>query len=261
MFLLLGLSLVCVAAACDLSQRIIGGNKVLIEQFPYQVALEVNDFQFCGGSIIASNKILTAAHCVEKVRRSQLRVRAGSSFRGKGGRLMRVESIHMHPFYDNNTYHNDVSVLTLAGHLQFGPTMAPIRLAPQGAYIPPLGAGGLITGWGTLAKAGKIPKQLQAAIVYSLPNPICQDMYRHKDRPVTSAMICFAYPGGGKDACQGDSGGPLVYNGVQIGVISWGINCGDPQFPGVFSRISALRNYIDYHAYYQNIFPYQLTNW
>lgn len=260
MFLLRCLWLVCVAAACDLSQRIIGGNKVLIEQFPYQVALERNGFPFCGGSIIATNKILTAAHCVEDVPPEELQVRAGSSFRGKGGRLMRVESVNIHPLYQNRTNNNDVSVLTLADHLQFGPTMAPIRLAPPGMYIP-AGAGGIVTGWGLLTKRGKMAKQLQAVTVYSLPHLTCQDIYRPRMRLVTSAMICYAYPGGGKDACQGDSGGPLVHNGMQIGVVSWGIGCGSARYPGVFSRVSALRNHIDYHAYYQYMSPYRLTNW
>ena len=57
-------------------------------------------------------------------------------------------------------------------------------------------------------------------------------------------MICAAVDGGGKDACEGDTGGPLVVNGILVGIVSWGIGCGQPGFPGVYTDVAALRSFV-----------------
>ena len=61
---------------------------------------------------------------------------------------------------------------------------------------------------------------------------------------ITENMICAAVDGGGKDSCQGDSGGPLVVNGVLVGIVSWGVGCGEPGYPGVYSSVAALRSFV-----------------
>ncbi|KAL0129004.1 hypothetical protein PUN28_004008 [Cardiocondyla obscurior] len=57
-------------------------------------------------------------------------------------------------------------------------------------------------------------------------------------------MLCAGYLSGSKDTCQGDSGGALVYNDVQIGIVSWGAQCASVGFPGVYTRVSAIRQWI-----------------
>ncbi len=57
-------------------------------------------------------------------------------------------------------------------------------------------------------------------------------------------MICAAVDGGGKDSCQGDIGSPLVSNNLLVGIVSWGVGCGKPGFPGVYSNVAALRSFV-----------------
>jgi len=68
---------------------------------------------------------------------------------------------------------------------------------------------------------------------------------RHMHRAVTDRMICAGYLNrGGKDACQGDSGGPLTVDSILYGIVSWGYECADPNYPGVYTNIANLRWWI-----------------
>ena len=66
-------------------------------------------------------------------------------------------------------------------------------------------------------------------------------------------MLCAGVPMGGKDACFGDSGGALVckkavdgYSYFRLaGLVSWGIGCGDANYPGVYTKVSALVGFIN----------------
>jgi trypsin len=61
---------------------------------------------------------------------------------------------------------------------------------------------------------------------------------------ITENMICAAVSGGGKDACQGDSGGPLVADGILVGIVSWGVGCAEANYPGVYSNVAALKEFV-----------------
>ena len=83
---------------------------------------------------------------------------------------------------------------------------------------------------------------LQFVHVPLMTNAQCQAT-KYAPTQILPSMVCAGLPQGGKDSCQGDSGGPLVVpdaNGKAIvyGVVSWGIGCADPGYPGVYARVS-----------------------
>ncbi|PIO13067.1 hypothetical protein AB205_0135990, partial [Aquarana catesbeiana] len=77
------------------------------------------------------------------------------------------------------------------------------------------------------------PDLLQCLEAPILSHEDCQNSYPGQ---ITGNMICLGYLEGGKDSCQGDSGGPVVCNGVLQGVVSWGIGCALPGYPGVYTK-------------------------
>ena len=119
--------------------------------------------------------------------------------------------------------------------------MQPITLTDS---EPLPGQNATVTGWGTLASgSGTLPRQLQVVNVPIVSREECNKDYESYDG-ITENMICAAVPGGGKDACQGDSGGPLVVDGKLAGVVSWGIGCAEPLYPGVYSNVATLKSFV-----------------
>jgi len=99
-----------------------------------------------------------------------------------------------------------------------------------------------VTGWGTLTSGGSQPNVLQEVDVTVLSNAVCQNSYGE----ISDVHVCAADDG--KDSCQGDSGGPLIApeNGryALIGVVSYGIGCADPGYPGVYARVTTVKDWI-----------------
>merc|ERR1711981_1467107 len=102
------------------------------------------------------------------------------------------------------------------------------------------------SGWGTLSSGGSATNNLQYVRVPAITNSQCNAAYGGS---ITDTMLCAGYPNvGGKDACQGDSGGPFVCNdngnAVIAGVVSWGIGCAHPNYPGVYARVTSVLSWI-----------------
>lgn len=142
--------------------QVVGGANTHISVVPWQVLLEINGNDDCGGTIIAPNWILTACHCLENpngpilYQPSQIKVHAGVTRRSQKnlGQLRNVVQIIRHPNWNRNTLANDIALLRLSSPLTINNNVQSIRYATandavQGFTNP--GVNARISGWGSLA--------------------------------------------------------------------------------------------------------------
>ncbi|XP_037811509.1 trypsin alpha-4-like [Lucilia sericata] len=194
---------------------IVGGAATTISSFPWQISLQRSGSHSCGGSIYNNQIIVTAAHCLQSVSTTVLKVRAGSSFWNSGGVLLSVNEFKNHEGYDPETMINDIAVIRLSSSLTMSSTIKPIALASS---APANGAAATVSGWGTTASgSASLPTELRYVEVKILSRTQCASSTYGYGSDIKTSMIC-AYTVG-KDSCQGDSGGPLVSGGVLVGVV------------------------------------------
>ena len=231
----------------DSPSRIIGGNTAQISDAPWQVALITawsssdSQGQFCGGSVYNSQWIITAAHCLEELTPSSIRVLAGTSILSKVSLSKTyVNLIYLHPSYNPQTGVNDIGLIRLVGTLPLQPgIIEPISLP---TLAPKPGSTARITGWGNISKYSNVyPDDLYKAHVLVNTDKNCSKVYSRTNLKFnSSAMTCANTPDFMIDTCQGDSGGPLaVYVAGRWelhGVTSTGIGCAQAPFPGVYTE-------------------------
>lgn len=231
--------------------RIIGGVGVDIAQVPWQVALvrgyapEPNRSQFCGGTLIAPDVVLTAAHCVDSsiVRKDATRVHvvSGTEFYPSGGDRVSVVAINIHPQWNKTNMDFDFAILKLARPVTAG-TPVPIQTSS-----PVIGDVARVSGWGARAEGEQGTVDLLAADIPVVTRDICNQPDSYSGA-ITSSMLCAGQREGGLDSCQGDSGGPLVA-GIPsaarlIGVVSWGEGCGRKLKYGVYGDVSQVTGWV-----------------
>ncbi|MGI9510102.1 MAG: S1 family serine peptidase [Geminicoccaceae bacterium] len=229
--------------------RIVGGTDAADDENPFQVALLLRDqannqnAQFCGGTLVAGNMVVTAAHCSDFLEAGDVQVLTGARRLDAGGTRRDVSRITIHPDWDSVTFDNDVAVWELSSHA------TDVPFAELATTDGPVGSDVLVTGWGALAEGGASPTQLQAVEVPIVSRDNCNDANSYNG-DITANMICAGLDQGGQDSCQGDSGGPLTAgsgNGVLTGVVSWGEGCARPNLFGVYARVSSpgIRSFLD----------------
>ena len=245
--------LVLVALACALpvaaaeagpGTRIVGGAPAAEGEYPAQAAVFQGNSFSCGGTLVAPNKVLTAAHCVDVL----LQVCMGELDPTPCDLANRypVTSAETHASYDPDTNEFDVAMLTLDRDAPF----APLRLVDKAE--PGLWADGdpaRIIGWGSTCFGCGGSNVLFEATVPMTSDAECDDAYADYYGPgddgfFAGTMVCAGdLVDGGEDTCQGDSGGPLMVDDagelVLAGVTSWGEGCAEAEFPGVYARVGA----------------------
>lgn len=227
--------------------KIYGGKEVRPHSWPWQAYLTIclpSGCKMCGGSLVASDKVLTAAHCTKfgKSPVSSFTVRLGTHNCCKpvgmenGDVLVGVKAYSTFNT-DPSTFDNDLAILTLDTIVSYSTTISPVCLA---AKDPPAGTNCYATGWG-YTEAGS------SYVLNQVLLPISNDTdCQNEVGGSVYGKIC-AGAQHGKDTCQGDSGGPLVClmnNSWQlVGVTSYGnADCGTDRRPGIYTRISTYRD-------------------
>lgn len=222
--------------------RIVNGTNAAPGQFPFQISLQYDGNHFCGGTILNSRWILTAAHCVEEVIAEDLTVLAGTNVLSSGGERRRVLQYAIHPSYNpENYYENDIAVLELQTALSMTGHIAVVTL-PSQSQVTPGGVTSTVIGWGYLFTGGPASNTLQMVNLQTYSDEACQ---RVLPGYVTFRNICAGVPGGGKGHCGGDSGGPLIVNNYQAGIVSWSVKpCAQAPYPGVYTEVAHYVNWI-----------------
>ncbi|XP_053228790.1 transmembrane protease serine 9 isoform X6 [Podarcis raffonei] len=236
--------------AMQAANRIVGGSEATRGEFPWQVSLRENNEHFCGATILAAKWLVSAAHCFNEFQDpGTWTAHAGTVWlSGSESSAVKTGVSHIlkHPSYDTDTADYDVALLALSEPLPFGKYVQPACL-PASSHIFPSGKKCSISGWGYLKEDFLVkPELLQKAVVELLDQTLCASLYSNA---LTDRMLCAGYLEGKVDSCQGDSGGPLVCEEPSgrfflAGIVSWGIGCAEAKRPGVYARVTRLRNWI-----------------
>ncbi|MFD6278626.1 trypsin-like serine protease [Streptomyces sp. NPDC060209] len=238
--------------------KIISGIPAALGEAPWMVQLHYYDDKgtadeaddegyFCGGTLVAPAKVLTAAHCVNgldwetngAVLGGTTQLPEGSDLHG--GTATGVWRQWVHPDYDDAGYDHDVAVLTLGSAFPYQ-TLQPAASDDTARYQT--GTPATVYGWGrTSSTSQDISPVLLKASVPVQSDSACGDYFGSEFVP--GKMVCAGEPASGQDAgtvspCNGDSGGPLVVNGRIAGVVSWGVtDCVESGAYGVYAKTAA----------------------
>ncbi|KAM5264893.1 tissue-type plasminogen activator isoform 2-T2 [Ctenodactylus gundi] len=241
--------------------RITGGLYADITSHPWQAAIFAKNRKspgerfLCGGVLINSCWVLSAAHCfLDRYPPHYLTVVLGRTYRevpGEEEQKFEVKKYIVHKEFDAYTYDNDIALLQLrsdslscaqesnAVHAVCLPT-ADLRL-PDWTECE-------LSGYGKHEEASPFySERLKEGHVRLYPSSRCTSQYL-SNRTVTNNMLCAGDTRSGgtqanlHDACQGDSGGPLVCmkdkRMTLVGIISWGLGCGQKDVPGVYTKVT-----------------------
>jgi len=239
----LAIAIPVAAAPLELVERIppiVGGSVVSsATTYPFIAFMSNTDGYVCGGTILSTTTIMTAAHCTfdesgNSIPASHFSFRVGSLREASGGTTVKVSSYTRMPKYDATTTDYDVVIMKLASTLTFGSTIGAATLVGSGTD-PAVGEAVTVIGWGLTSESGSsISTVLRQVTVDVVSRSTCATDYGGGSA-VTDRMFCAA--ASGKDSCSGDSGGPIfdASSKVLLGGVSFGQGCAEAGYPGVYS--------------------------
>ncbi len=235
----------------NLDTKITGGTTAVISDFPWQVYYISGDFR-CGGSIISSNWIVTAAHCTQTdigtpILASDMFIKVGANNPSIAldGKLYSVSQVIVNEGFDSQTLLNDIALLKINDTINY-PNATPIKFitaadVAEGETVP--GVMTWVSGWGlTHVNPDVIPTSLHKVQLPIITNAQASTVWDS----IPSTDIMAGYLNGNKDACNGDSGGPMVVPVLGeyklAGIVSWGRSSCDTY--GAYTRVSDFEAWI-----------------
>ena len=259
-FLLINVSTYAVEGNSQAQPKIIGGTIAPANTYPWMTALvaETSDgiFQFCGGSLIDENWVITAAHCVEGITNPNiLKVYIGGTNVGNltTTDLIAVRNIIIHPDYNIGSFDSDNDLALLKLSEPSTQTTLPLVDSALESSIN-IGDSLKVMGWGdTLASFEDTlnPDELMEVDIPLRDRDQCEEYWGSST--FTENMICAGGIEEPLDSCQGDSGGPLIYADTNdentfklLGLVSFGLqDCANQEVPAVYTRVSRYTDIIN----------------
>ncbi|TRZ01593.1 hypothetical protein DNTS_010157 [Danionella cerebrum] len=231
-----------------LNPRIRGGQNATQGAWPWMVSLHKRR-HICGGSLITKQWVLTAAHCVNGTKASDLTVYLGLWKQAELGTGVAYDVSSIHIYGDvYKRPHNDIALLKLTSSVNFTrtPNIKPMCLANESSSFP-AGTSSWVIGWGCISATKTLPDsyplQEVDVKVYS------EDECKKKFSDFTEKMMCTGTATGGKAAGYADSGGPLMSKKgsawVQSGVVKSGFDdCSGSSPTTRYTRVSEYKSWI-----------------